>query len=384
MTEPQTGPATSAGQPGGSGLPSGPPADTGPAGSGDGTGQAMGARSTSADSSDMSGSGASSTGRNIQESTGSDAADSGTESNPSTGNAGVTTARRTSASQASVPEQYDPQSGRHSMEDEEILVAGPSAAAGGGMLAAAAGASWAAVLLGGLGMIAVGVILLVWPHATLTVVAILIGAALVVSGLVKLYEGFTARGETGGMRAAYVVIGILAVLAGLYCLKHHALSIYLVAFVTGVYFIVHGLSDIGVGVSAALPGRGVRIALGIFSLAAGIIMIVWPALTLVLLLTIVAAWLIFYGLVLCGLAFSLHRFSKRAGARTTTTSPTLAATGYLLGNAGYRWLGRPASAGKAGTAITEGRARRRIEAVPAVVANPPPRPNGRSRAFRKR
>jgi uncharacterized membrane protein HdeD (DUF308 family) len=181
---------------------------------------------------------------------------------------------------------------------------------GDSMLAAAARRSWPAVLLGGACMAAVGIILLVWPSATLTVVAVLIGIALVVSGLVKLFEGFTARSESGGMRTAYVVIGLLAVLAGLYCLRHHALSLFLVAFVTGVYFIMHGIADLGVAFSGRVPGRGLRAVIGVASLAAGIIIIAWPGVSLVLLLTIVAAWLIFYGIVLASLAFSLRRAGR--------------------------------------------------------------------------
>ncbi len=187
-------------------------------------------------------------------------------------------------------------------------------ASGGGLLAAAAQMSFAAVAIGGLCMIAAGIALLVWPHATLTVIAVLIGLALIASGLTRLYEGFTAREESGGMRTAYVVIGMLAVLAGLYFLRHHALSILLVAFVTGVYFIMHGIADIGVAASARVPGRGLRATLGVFSIAAGIVMVVWPAVTLVLLLTIVGAWLIFYGLALLMMAFSLRRMAKQTSA----------------------------------------------------------------------
>lgn len=195
---------------------------------------------------------------------------------------------------------------------------------GNSVLAAAAQASWAAVLFGGLCMIAAGILLLVWPRATLTVVAVLIGLALIVSGLIRLYEGFTARGESGGMRAAYVVLGLLAVLAGLYCLRHHALSLWLVAFVTGVYFIMHGIADIGVAISERAPGRGLRALLGVFSIAAGIVMVAWPALSLVLLLTIVGAWLLFYGLSLIFLAFSLRGAAKRI--ERTSPAPRLAAS----------------------------------------------------------
>jgi uncharacterized membrane protein HdeD (DUF308 family) len=185
---------------------------------------------------------------------------------------------------------------------------------GGGVLAAAAQMSWAAVAFGGLCMIAAGIVLLVWPHATLTVIAILIGLALIVSGLTRLYEGFTAREESGGMRTAYVVIGLLAMLGGLYFLRHHALSIWLVAFVAGVYFIMHGIADIGVAASVRVPGRGLRAILGVFSIAAGVVMVAWPAVTLVLLLTIVGAWLLFYGLTLVMMAFGLRRAAKRMSA----------------------------------------------------------------------
>jgi uncharacterized membrane protein HdeD (DUF308 family) len=228
----------------------------------------------------------------------------------STSGAGATHA---TAPPTQVPQQYEPQA-REQDQYERGQYGREEAAAvdsrGDSLLATAARKSWPVVMLGGLGMIALGICLLVWPHASLTVVAILIGAAILVSGLIRLWEGISASNRSGGMRAAYVVIGIVAVLAGLYCLKHHALSLFLVTFLISVYFIAHGISDIGVALSAPVPGRGIRAVLGICSLAAGIIMLVWPAITLVLLLTIAGAWLIFYGLVLGGLAFSLWRASR--------------------------------------------------------------------------
>lgn len=235
----------------------------------------------------------------------------------STSGAGATHA---TAPPTQVPQQYEPRAGVRDDYERGQYGAGDEGAAidgrGDSVLAAAARQSWPAVLLGSLGMIALGICLLVWPHASLTVVAILIGAALVVSGLIRLWEGMSASNRSGGMRAAYVVIGIVAVLAGLYCLRHHALSLFLLTFLISVYFIAHGISDLGVAASAPVPGRGIRAVLGVCSLAAGIIMLVWPAITLVLLLTIAGAWLIFYGLMLGGLAFSLRRASRTLTERS--------------------------------------------------------------------
>jgi uncharacterized membrane protein HdeD (DUF308 family) len=256
------------------------------------------------------------TGASTGPSSGSSAAEG---ADPSRGGSAIA-APRASAPPGAVPQQYEPQPYAEQSYEQEPGAGPETGMRGDPLLATAAKHSWPAVLVGGLGMIALGICLLVWPHASLTVVAVLIGAALVVSGLIRLWEGLSASNRSGGMRAAYVVIGIVAILAGLYCLRHHALSLFLVTFLISVYFIAHGISDLAVALSAPVPGRGIRAALGVFSLAAGFIMLVWPAITLVLLLTIAGAWLIFYGLVLGGLAFSLFRFGRAAAERSAGVS----------------------------------------------------------------
>jgi uncharacterized membrane protein HdeD (DUF308 family) len=191
---------------------------------------------------------------------------------------------------------------------------------GGNALAKAANASWTVLLFGSLCMIAAGILLLVWPSATLTIVAILIGAALVGAGIVRLWEGFTASDKSGGARAGYVVIGLLAILAGLYCLRHHSISIFLIAFVAGVYFVMQGIADLGVAFSTDTPGRGLRAVLGIFSIGAGLVLVIWPSLSLILLLTITGAWLLLYGCVLGALAFGVRRDAKAMSRQSTSAA----------------------------------------------------------------
>jgi uncharacterized membrane protein HdeD (DUF308 family) len=309
MTESQTGPADRAGQPGGSGSPaSGMPAGSGAGQPGEMT-SGMGAGGAGTSMSDPGSTTAGSTTRR------SGAISSGTAT------ATQTSAAQSTAPQAAVPQQLGYQQERVAGEMDTGYDPGVAA------LSAAAKATWGAVLLGALGMVGLGICLLVWPHASLTVVAILIGAALIVSGFVRLYEGFTAKGESGGMRTAYVIIGLLAVVAGVYCVRHHALSLFLVAFVTGVYFIMHGIADIGVSFTPGVPNRALRGILGVVSLAAGILMIAWPGITLVLLLTLVAAWLIFYGLMLAVLSFSLRRAGKASESKSAPSQRLATSTG---------------------------------------------------------
>ena len=239
----------------------------------------------------------------------------------------IATAKRGSA-HSSVPQQLGHQQERMAGDTDtgQMEMGAPGMAPIAEEISAAAKRAWWAVLLGAVGMVALGIALLVWPSASLTVVAILIGAAVLVSGLVRLYEGFTARAESGGMRAGYVVIGLIAVLAGIYLLRHHTLSLFLVAFVTGVFFIAQGISDLGVAISGTVPNRGLRAVLGLFSLAAGLVMVIWPGITLALLLVIVAAWLLLYGLMLAALALSLRSTVKSAEKAIMPSGQRLAAS----------------------------------------------------------
>jgi uncharacterized membrane protein HdeD (DUF308 family) len=243
-------------------------------------------------------------------------------SSSSTGTSGAgtgstATATRQAASTGTVPQQAGqapPERQDYRREDYRRDEYGTDSRAGempgGAMIAKAAKVSWGLLMLGALGLIAVGIMLVAWPHVTLFVAAILVGAGLIVTGIAKLWEGFTNRDRGGGSRAGYVVIGLLAVLAGIYCLRHHALSVFLIAFVAGVYFVAHGIADLGAAFSPDFPGRGLRAILGIFSIGAGLVLVIWPGLSLTLLVLIMGAWLLFYGCVLAALALGVRRQAR--------------------------------------------------------------------------
>lgn len=175
--------------------------------------------------------------------------------------------------------------------------------------------SWQAVLPVAILLVAAGVILLAWPRATLIIVAILLGAGLVVSGVYRFIEGIAAGDIGGGTRAAYIVIGLLAIFVGLYCLRHRDVSIFLLALLVGVFWITHGFTDLAVAATAPpRTGRGFLVVSGIVGIAVGAIVLFWPAISLLILLTVLGIWLIFYGLVLAVMAFRVRRAARRAAA----------------------------------------------------------------------
>jgi uncharacterized membrane protein HdeD (DUF308 family) len=180
-------------------------------------------------------------------------------------------------------------------------------------------ATWPAFLAAGLGAVIVGIVLLVWPKASLTIVAVLIGIGLIVAGLLRLIDGFTAHDASGGKRVAYVLIGLLAIVVGLYCIRHYKLVIGVLAILVGLFWVIHGMADIGIGLfGGPFPGRGLTVVTGLLSLAAGLIVLFWPSITVIVLVRVLGIWLLVYGLlmaitVLMAItAFSLRRSSAAA------------------------------------------------------------------------
>jgi uncharacterized membrane protein HdeD (DUF308 family) len=186
-----------------------------------------------------------------------------------------------------------------------------------GRLAQMGDRAWMILFVTALATIAVGILLLAWPAETLTIGAVLLGAGLVISGLYRLFVGFLSTELSGGTRAAYVVIGLIAGLAGLYCLRHRDVSVFLLALIVGAFWIIHGFADLGAAASAGrVPGRGLRVVGGLFSIAAGAIVLFWPGISLTIMLFAFGAWLCFYGALLVGLSLQMRRAAKHLARDT--------------------------------------------------------------------
>ncbi len=175
--------------------------------------------------------------------------------------------------------------------------------------------SWEALGLAAVVTFALGLVLLVWPRATVVVAAILLGVALLVTGILRLVQGITASEHSGAMRAAYVIIGLLAVLAGLYCLRHLSVTVALLAIIVGLFWVVHGVAEIMVAMTAPPgTGRGLLAFTGVLSLVAGLIVMFWPAISLTVLVVVLGIWLMCDGVLLAVLAFQLRAALKASEA----------------------------------------------------------------------
>jgi uncharacterized membrane protein HdeD (DUF308 family) len=91
------------------------------------------------------------------------------------------------------------------------------------------------------------------------------------------------------------------------------------AIVVGLFWVLHGIADITVSLFAGpFPGRGLTVVAGILSLAAGVVVLFWPTISLTVLIAVLGIWLIVYGVLMAITAFSLRRFG---GAEAEAREP---------------------------------------------------------------
>lgn len=179
--------------------------------------------------------------------------------------------------------------------------------------------NWGLLLAVGLFMGALGVIMLVWPGATLVVLAVTFAISLFVSGIYYIVGAFTPDTD-GGARALQIVIGALSVLAGLLCLRSPLQTLVTLGLLIGAWWLVTGIAGAaGELFGGSRPGRWWRFAGALLSIVAGVVVLLQPGISLLVLKFVLAIWLIAYGATAIVGAVVLR--VKRRGLAAAQTSP---------------------------------------------------------------
>lgn len=172
------------------------------------------------------------------------------------------------------------------------------------------GGSWIWHLLYGLVSIGTGVVAVAWPGPTLIVLAVVVGVQLVTTGLFRLVGSVTLE-EAGTARALTGILGVVGLLLGLYALRHVLITIVALGLLLGIYWIVDGFTAVFAAIDhPGLPGRGWNIFIGVLSAIAGLMLLAWPALSLVTLSLLAGLWLIMLGAMQLGLARRLRAIQR--------------------------------------------------------------------------
>ena len=166
---------------------------------------------------------------------------------------------------------------------------------------------WPTVLFIGILTIGLGIVVLVWPSQTLTVLSILLGIQLLFFGLFRLISAFSSETESRGLAG---FVGIVGIVGGIVVLRNPIETVVVLATVLGVVWIITGSIDVIEAFSSKAEGNRVLMILGgLLSVAAGVLIVAWPAPTITVVAWIAGLYLVIFGLFISASAFSLKHMS---------------------------------------------------------------------------
>jgi len=163
---------------------------------------------------------------------------------------------------------------------------------------------WPALLFMGVITLALGVVVIVWPSQTLTVLSVLLGIQILLLGIFRLIVAFSDDTISPGLTG---FVGVLLIIGGVVVLRNPFETVAVLATILGAAWIVIGVVEMIEAIAnSRAEGRGMLFFGGLLSLAAGVIVVAWPAPTVTVIAWIAGFYLIVFGLFLAASAFSLR------------------------------------------------------------------------------
>lgn len=165
------------------------------------------------------------------------------------------------------------------------------------------------MVLTGVLSVVLGALVLFWPEATLDVIAVLFGLYFLVSGAVRVVTGLVTP-LLGGLRVLNILVGLLLFIAGVAAIRNPLASLTVLALFIGIAWIVEGIMSLTEVESGG--SRWYAIAYGIISIIAGVVVLFLPVSSLAALVVFGGVALVVLGIVEVVRAFSFGRGLPRA------------------------------------------------------------------------
>lgn len=165
---------------------------------------------------------------------------------------------------------------------------------------------WIPVVMG-LIALGVGVFFVVRNDSTLKTVTVILGIFLLIQAVVEILVAIFGKGEGRGVLA---LIGVVTAIAGLLLVKKPFETLTVLILILGIVFVVAAIARLVDAVSSR-EGRGGNLLICLIDLAAGVIILAWPDLTLTAIAVIIGIVLIVRGLLMIVFGFQLRSAEKQ-------------------------------------------------------------------------
>jgi uncharacterized membrane protein HdeD (DUF308 family) len=172
---------------------------------------------------------------------------------------------------------------------------------------------WKSTLAQGVLTLVVGAAVLVWPGQSIVVAGVLFGVYLLASGIAQVVAAFTVYAPAAS-RVLLFISGALSIVLGVFAFRdfNDGAAVWLLTLWIGIGFIFQGVSSSALAISLPkMPDRGWYVFLGVLTVIAGMVVLVWPISSIVVLAIFAGVWLVVIGAVEIVWALSARSTAKK-------------------------------------------------------------------------
>jgi uncharacterized membrane protein HdeD (DUF308 family) len=171
---------------------------------------------------------------------------------------------------------------------------------------------WWMLLLRGVLAVILGILVLAAPGAALGVILAFLAAYLLVDGVVAIMHGIS-EGRAGRRSGFWIAYGAIGIVAGIIVLVWPGSTTLVLLYILGFWAIIAGISAIAAAVG--MRGHGSAwiwvLIFGVLAILFGIRLLVAPGSGLLAILWFVGVWALISGVVMIVSAFSLRSATRR-------------------------------------------------------------------------
>ena len=146
--------------------------------------------------------------------------------------------------------------------------------------------------------VALGLVLLIWPGTTTQVVCMVLGAALVVYGVLQIVFYLANKDRNIAMQGM-MVFGIVVAVIGVWILLKPEMIIMAVPVIVGILIVIHGIHNVVQAIALKKDGYTnwwVAFLLGVITVVFGVVLICNPFTVVDTIVRLIGAFLIYDGL----------------------------------------------------------------------------------------
>ncbi|KOS56254.1 HdeD family acid-resistance protein [Rhodococcus rhodochrous] len=174
---------------------------------------------------------------------------------------------------------------------------------------------WWLVLIRGILAVLFGVVALVWPGITVWALVVVFGIYAIVDGVVLVYHSIRDRARLDGW-GWWLAMGLVSIAAGIVALVWPAATALVVLYIIAFYAILFGVTGIIGALSfRKVPnsGWGWSLFAGILAVLLGVVLLIFPGSGIISLIWLLGIYAILFGVLLIIVAFQVRKVAKEAG-----------------------------------------------------------------------